>query len=136
MTTTADAHRNANQSSSTAIKNDDIIHISLHGKSDLNDTDKSNGMVSSNNHLTQPQLNYHQSSDNISMTSRKSSLSLARPIEMPEDRRDIDRDSHNIDIMFIPSNGEQVASGDGEISENDIHLCHGNENDEHIKTVL
>lgn len=136
MTTTADAHRNANQSSSTAIKNDDIIHISLHGKSDSNETDKSNEIVTSNNHLAQPQLNHHQSSDNISMTSRKSSLSLARPIEMPEDRREIDKDSHKIDIMFIPSNGEQVGNGDGEISENDIHLCPGNGKDEHIKTVL
>lgn len=55
---------------------------------------------------------------------------------MPDDRREIDKDSHKIDIMFSPSNGELGANGDGEISDNDIHLCHGNDKDEHIKTVL
>lgn len=86
------------------------------------------------------------------MTSRKSSLSLAKPIEMPDDfekanHSQIDKDSHKIDIMFIPSN----SAGDGDddeqrtdddendnemVSENDVQLHHANEKDEHVKTVL
>lgn len=68
------------------------------------------------------------------MTSRKSSLSLAKPIEMP-DVKSIDRDSHKIDIMFIPSN-EQCAAGNDEISENDVELRPASDKDENIKTVL
>lgn len=67
------------------------------------------------------------------MTSRKSSLSLAKPIEIP-DGESIDKYSHKID-MFVPSN-EQSAGGNDEISENDIELRQATDNDGHIKTVL
>lgn len=72
------------------------------------------------------------------MTSRKSSLSLAKPIEMPNDCREvnIDKDSHKIDILFIPSSDHVTANGNDEISENDIQLRHTNDNDEYIQTVL
>lgn len=66
--------------------------------------------------------------DNISTTSRKSSLSLAKPIPFPDDYKSTN--AHKIDIMFIPSNehANDVALSDVQLRQND---CDGQ-----IKTVL
>lgn len=71
------------------------------------------------------------------MTSRKSSLSLAVPIEIPDECEDVSivKDSHKTDINFIPSNADTTIGID-EISENDVQLRHTNDNDGHVKTVL
>lgn len=68
------------------------------------------------------------------MTSRKSSLSLAQPIQMAGDCQQVDNncDPHKIDRMFIPSN-EQM---NGHTSLEDIQLHQDGETGEHVKTVL
>lgn len=71
---------------------------------------------------------------------------------MPNDHREvhIDKDSHKIDIMFIPSSDEHATANgnivNGEVdddddddeicNENDVQLRHANENDEITKTAL
>lgn len=76
------------------------------------------------------------------MTSRKSSLSLAQPIQMPDDLHDgrNDNNSHRIEIFNNPidqhvanCNGAMpLHSNDGDGDDNDDH----DDKDIHVNTVL
>lgn len=73
------------------------------------------------------------------MTSRKSSLSLATPIPMPDEGNgdmEMEENSHKIDIVLNP-NDEHIPHCNGDIVPNDVSLrCQNDDIDATIKPVL
>lgn len=74
-------------------------------------------------------------------SSRRSSLSLAQPIQMPDDTRDVghnDNDSHRIQILLNPSD-QHVINCNGDTAMADVPLqSDGDDGDKnvHVNTVL
>lgn len=73
------------------------------------------------------------------MTSRKSSLSLAQPIPMPDNGEGVeilDAGSHKIDIVLNPTD-EHMANCNGDTIPADVPLRQDDDDrDAHVKTVL
>lgn len=100
------------------------------------DRDRNGKLNDDGNNITQLQPQNHI--DNISMTSRKSSLSLAQPIPMPDDCEGVEivDGSHKIDIVLNPTD-EHMANCNGDTIPADAPLRQGDDDrDAHIKTVL